>query len=199
MTKAWVQAMMKRIRRLGPPLASSTVTAEHGCTSSRSRSSHTSKRRSSVHSVHSIDTRRVHHDAVVVTPKDDFPKAALKHLQDGQALLKTNRFDGAAYLAGYVVEFALKTMIGVENKKVPRIHDLSELQSRIQALSVVAGSRTGHLYIAITQAIDQILSWRPEMRYCERYLAAPVAGNWLAEADDVYKKVIGNLTLAGLI
>ena len=126
-------------------------------------SSHTSKRRSSVHSVHSIDTRRVHLDAVVVTPKDDFPKAALKHLQDGQALLKTNRFDGAAYLAGYVVECALKTMIGVENKKVPRIHDLSELQSRIQALSVVAGSRTGHVYIAITQAIDQIL---PGHRKC---------------------------------
>ena len=37
------------------------------------------------------------------------------------------------------------------------------------------------------------------MRYCEPYLAAPVAGNWLAEADDVYNKVIGNLTLAGLI
>ena len=32
-----------------------------------------------------------------------------------------------------------------------------------------------------------------------RAVAAPVAGSWLAEADDVYKKVIGSLTLAGLI
>ena len=37
------------------------------------------------------------------------------------------------------------------------------------------------------------------MRYREPYVAAPVAGSWLAEADAVYKKVIGSLTLAGLI
>ena len=149
--------------------------------------------------MHSIDTRRVHLDAVVVISKEDFPKAALKHLQDAQALLKSNRFDGAAYLAGYVVECALKTMIEVERKNVPHIHDLSQLQSRLQALAVVAGSRTGNLYVAITQAINQIHSWIPEMRYREPYVAAPVAGSWLAEADDVYKKVIGSLTLAGLI
>ena len=87
-----------------------------------------------------IDTRRVHLDAVVVISKEDFPKAALKHLQDAQALLKSNRFDGAAYLAGYVVECALKAMIEVERKNVPHIHDLSQLQSRLQALAVVAGS-----------------------------------------------------------
>ena len=108
-----------------------------------------------------IDTRRVHLDAVVVISKEDFPKAALKHLQDAQALLKSNRFDGAAYLAGYVVECALKTMIEVERKNVPHIHDLSQLQSRLQALAVVAGSRTGHLYVAITQAINLAEpSWR---------------------------------------
>ena len=67
--------------------------------------------------MHSIDTRRVHLDAVVVIPKDDFPKVALKHLQDAQALLKSNRFDGAAYLAGYVVECALKTMIESREKE----------------------------------------------------------------------------------
>ena len=130
---------------------------------------------------------------------EDYPKAALKHLQDAQALNKSSRFDGAAYLAGYVVECTLKTMIDIENNSVPRIHDLSQLQARLQALSVVAGSRTGHLYITITQAINQILSWKPEMRYRGPYVAAPVAGKWLAEADDVYKKVIGSLTLTGLI
>lgn len=79
----------------------------------------------------SIDTQGVHVNAVILVLMDDFPKAALKHLQDGQTLLKSNRFDGAAYLAGYVVECALKTMIDVENKEVPHIHDLSELQSRL--------------------------------------------------------------------
>ena len=37
------------------------------------------------------------------------------------------------------------------------------------------------------------------MRYRAPYITASVAGNWLAEADDVYKKVIGDLTLKGLI
>jgi hypothetical protein len=90
-------------------------------------------------------------------------------------------------------------MIDVEKTVVPHIHDLSQLQSRLQALAVVAGSRTGHLYVAITQAINHILSWRPKMRYRAPYITASVAGNWLAEADDVYKKVIGDLTLKGLI
>ena len=129
----------------------------------------------------------------------DYPKAALKHLEDAQALLTSSRFDGAAYLAGYVVECALKTMIEVERKNVPHIHDLNKLQSRLQALAVVAGSRTGHLYVAITQSINQTHSWIPEMRYREPYVAAPVAGSWVAEADAVYKKVIDSLTLAGLI
>lgn len=40
---------------------------------------------------------------------DDYPEAALKHLQDADALVRGRRFDGAAYLAGYVVECALKT------------------------------------------------------------------------------------------
>ena len=37
------------------------------------------------------------------------------------------------------------------------------------------------------------------MRYREPYVAASVAGNWIAEADHVYKKAIGDLTLTGLI
>lgn len=130
---------------------------------------------------------------------DDYPKAALKHLQDAQVLFKGNRFDGAAYLAGYVVECALKTMIDIEKKSVPYTHDLSQLQSRLHALAVVAGSHTGHLYVAITGVINQILSWRPEMRYHEPHVTASVAKDWIAEADKVYKKTIGDLTLAGLI
>ncbi len=37
------------------------------------------------------------------------------------------------------------------------------------------------------------------MRYRRPYVAASVAQDWLAEADDVYKKVVGGLTRAGLI
>ena len=130
---------------------------------------------------------------------DKFPKAALKHLQDAQELNSRNRFDGAAYLAGYVVECTLKTMIDVENQSVPRIHDLSQLQRQLQALGIVASSHTGHLYGIVTQAMKQILSWKPEMRYQEPHISAAIAQSWVAEADVVYKRVIGDLTLAGRI
>lgn len=40
---------------------------------------------------------------------DDYPEAARKHLRDADALFRGGRFDGAAYLTGYVVECALKT------------------------------------------------------------------------------------------
>ena len=42
---------------------------------------------------------------------DDHPDAAAKNLDDAMTLLAARRFDGAGYLAGYVVECSLKTVI----------------------------------------------------------------------------------------
>ena len=42
---------------------------------------------------------------------DDYPEAASKHLEDATVLFAGTHADGAAYLAGYVVECALKTLI----------------------------------------------------------------------------------------
>jgi hypothetical protein len=44
---------------------------------------------------------------------DDYPGAAAKHLNDAAALVAARRFDGAGYLAGYVVECSLRTVIMV--------------------------------------------------------------------------------------
>ena len=35
---------------------------------------------------------------------DDYPEAAGKHIEDADLLLQAQRFDGAGYLTGYVVE-----------------------------------------------------------------------------------------------
>lgn len=45
---------------------------------------------------------------------DDYPDAAEKHLEDSKVLMAGSRHDGAAYLAGYVVECVLKTLIQLE-------------------------------------------------------------------------------------
>ena len=130
---------------------------------------------------------------------DDFPKAALKHLEDARLLSDEQRFDGAAYLAGYVAECALKTVIEVENAQVPRIHDLNDLKQRVDTLAALAGPRTGRLYIAATRSLLQILAWRPEMRYRSPYVTETVAVAWMGEAESIYRRVIGDLTLAGTI
>lgn len=56
----------------------------------------------------------------------DYPAAAYKHLLDAQALLTADRFDGAGYVVGYVVECSLLTVILVgaiaRELGVPRAH-----------------------------------------------------------------------------
>ncbi|MRG94456.1 hypothetical protein [Polyangium spumosum] len=42
---------------------------------------------------------------------DDYPAAAAKHLEDARTLLDAQRHDGAAYLAGYVVECSLRSVV----------------------------------------------------------------------------------------
>lgn len=45
---------------------------------------------------------------------DDFPEAAEKLLADAKALHNASRYDGAAYMAGYVAECSLKTILLIE-------------------------------------------------------------------------------------
>ncbi|HSN99090.1 MAG TPA: hypothetical protein VLS89_12425 [Candidatus Nanopelagicales bacterium] len=51
--------------------------------------------------------------SLALSNKDDYPAAAAKHLDDARALLDAQRLDGAGYLAGYVVECSLRTVIMV--------------------------------------------------------------------------------------
>ncbi len=86
---------------------------------------------------------------------DDYPEAARKHLQDAVALLSAGRPDGAAYLAGYVVECALKTLLQIENGRADRIHGLSALHRQVGALAVQANVRTGRYCVAADRLLDK--------------------------------------------
>lgn len=48
---------------------------------------------------------------LALTNKDDYPDAAAKHLEDAGALIGAERFDGAGYLVGYVIECSLRTVV----------------------------------------------------------------------------------------
>lgn len=49
---------------------------------------------------------------------DDHPDAAGKHLLDALTLKENGRFDGAAYLSGYVIECSLKNAYYSSNKEI---------------------------------------------------------------------------------
>ena len=133
---------------------------------------------------------------------DDYPEAAVKHMQDSGVLLAGGRYDGAAYLAGYVVECALKTLIQLEAGQVSHHHDLSRLDRDLDRLAAQASSLAGKFYLgaqASLRASTILNGWMPEQRYRSSEVSATDATRWHREATDAYQQIIGQLTLAGII
>lgn len=139
---------------------------------------------------------------------DDHAEAATKHLRDAAALLAAGRSDGAAYLSGYVVECALKTLFLYEATPIPTAqkwgnkgHDLSDLEKQVATQAVVAGAKTAKYYGAATRglAAAAIAAWFVELRYRSAHLTQAVAQVWFNEADAVYRETIGAMYLDGVL
>ena len=131
---------------------------------------------------------------------DDYPEAAGRHLRDANVLLAGERHDGAAYLAGYVVECAMKTLIQLETGKPPsRSHDLAALRGAVGVLAALADARTGRLYASLLPLGSGILDWRPEMRYRGETVPPGTSRAWLEEADKVYAEIVGTLVIDGTV
>jgi len=97
---------------------------------------------------------------------DDYPDAAAKHLADAKALLGDSRFDGAAYLAGYVVECSLKSILQVQNGVATRGHRLVSLATEVAKASTSATAVTAKYLTPTVQNLPSasIVGWRPDMR-----------------------------------
>ena len=137
---------------------------------------------------------------------DDYPDAALKHLQDAGALQGVDRHDGCSYLAGYVVECSLKAVLQVERgtSSVPkgrRGHDLRSLRSQVAGISRMAGARTSKYVTRAVLALQgaSIHKWSPGMRYQGPRATETDARGWLREAREVYHGTVGAMRLDGLL
>jgi len=132
---------------------------------------------------------------------DDYPDAARKHLLDAQALLAAQRHDGAAYLCGYVVECALKSLIVLEGKTPPQTHRIDNLRTQVNRLAVTAGARAARYLGHATQhlAAAAITHWTPEMRYHAPAMTLRDAQAWFQEADDVFQETIQQMQIDGVI
>jgi len=134
---------------------------------------------------------------------DNYPKAAEKHLDDARVLLTRGRFDGAGYLAGYSVECVLKTLIEVEHKGVPQIHDLSKLSLKASQLAAQQAQRTAR-YIKTPDVTSLQYGrpggWEETLRYSPPGTVSQAdAGAWVAEAERLHREVIVQMRLDGVI
>jgi HEPN domain-containing protein len=132
---------------------------------------------------------------------DDYPDAACKHLGDANALISVNRFDGAAYLAGYVVECSLKSLIQVETGKARRNHRLADLTRYVIEVCMVAGARTAKYMTSVVQRIPSagVGSWRETLRYRSPSMTRGEVETWVKEAGEIYSSTVAAMILDGVI
>ncbi|MBE3110496.1 MAG: HEPN domain-containing protein, partial [Acidobacteria bacterium] len=123
---------------------------------------------------------------------DDHPDAAEKHLLDAKRLLAQQRPDGAAYLSGYVVECALKTLHLLETSQALRGHDFGSLVKQVSAVATVAGAKTARYFGPATRGVltSAIGGWTPEMRYRAPSMALDDAQRWHACAQNVFSETV---------
>jgi len=130
---------------------------------------------------------------------EDFPSAAAKHLDSASTLFREGHHDNAAYLAGYVVECSLKTLIRIEHGH-PWGHDLHGLSRRAQELGALPGAATAR-YASRASVFDSIFDgWTEELRYQARgSIRSGQAAEWLEQAGRVYERIIVDLRLDGIV
>ena len=136
---------------------------------------------------------------------DDYPEAAAKHLADAKSLLGENRSDGAAYLSGYVVECALKSLVLVEAGNARAFgHQLTNLSQRALSLAAQAGSRTARYKPKINPSPSicdgQPNGWYESLRYHQLgAVTAATAAAWVGEAEAIYLSTIVPMRIDGLV
>ncbi len=132
---------------------------------------------------------------------DDYPDAAGKHLADASALAAAQRYDGAGYLAGYVVECALKTLLQVESGQVRKTHSYETLLKEVGETCLTAGAATARYVTETIRAIPDapIAAWRETMRYRSPSMSSGDAQAWVEGAAVVYRETIASMILDGVI
>lgn len=132
---------------------------------------------------------------------DNYPAAAAKHLVDSRALLAAARWDGAAYLAGYGVECAVKSIIQAERGD-PHGH-LPRITAQAARLAALPGARTAQ-YVKRLEVHSLPLGrpngWDPALRYEDSGSVDEAAARaWTAEAERLYTEIVFPMKRDGVI
>jgi len=134
---------------------------------------------------------------------DDYPDAAAKNIIDAEALLSKHRYDGAGYLAGYVVECVLKTISQIENGKTVRRHHLNDLSQSALHLASLSTAKTAkyiHRPQITTMSYGLPNGWQETLRYHpEGKITNTTATDWVNEARRLHNEIIKPMKLDGVI
>jgi hypothetical protein len=132
---------------------------------------------------------------------DDPPDAAHKHLLDANALLASQRADGAAYLSGYVAECALKTLFVYETGRHLSGHDYQTLLSQINAVATIVGAKAARCFGPRARGVasSALGGWTPGMRYRAASMTQADASAWHAKAESIFRETVQQMQLDGVI
>ena len=141
---------------------------------------------------------------VNTTLLDDHTEAAGKHLDDAFTLFVNERYDGAGYLAGYVIECSFKSVIilGTGPRRFST-HDLNALSMDAIRFASLPGATTaryspnrtpGHSIYASATGWRETLRYRPSAMVSDQ-----AAAEWIEEAERVYVSTVAKMWKDGVL
>ena len=137
------------------------------------------------------------------TTGDDHPEAAGKHLDDAFTLFVNERYDGAGYLAGYVIECCFKSVILLGTGPARITHDLNSLSTDAIRFASLPGGTTarylpnqtpGHSIYVLGTGWRETLRYRPSATVSDQ-----AAASWIEEAERVYVSTVAKMWKDGVL
>lgn len=116
---------------------------------------------------------------------------AVAKLEDARVLYNQQRYDGAAYLCGYAVEFVLKASI-CNTLNVTNYPDnlVSFKTHKLETLLLLSGKRGYIRQVALADWTFVAQNWDPEMRYQPTGTVPPTKVQSLIQATDALLRLL---------
>ena len=126
----------------------------------------------------------------------DLKAIARARLADADALLSAGRYDGSAYLSGYVVELALKARIcrtlrwpGFPEKR-NEFEGLQSLKTHDLDVLLRLSGREQYIKVKLFPEWTVVSQWNPEARYqAVGTVTAATAQNMISAAEKILAKL----------
>lgn len=131
--------------------------------------------------------------------QEDYPSAATRHLRDAHHLLTEGSWDNAGYLAGYVAECGIKTVI--ERAGIRILRHLDEISSDHLLLVADLSFAARRYPLDLDEDLRELReAWKPSLRYAPtNTLSSRDSQNMWDCAERVFGRSVGAMVLDGFL